>query len=204
MKKLITFLLALTVILSFVGCKSGTDATTEPTQTPTTTKPTEPTTTKPSETTAGTEPSETPGNTEPADGVLEGSLEGILEKIYETADLSDSFKKYIGEGLQTTEITDERCEYHLGKAGIEFEEAIASVPIMMPSAYELDLVRVKEGADVEEIKKEIKENVDPRKWICVGIDPDNVIVDNIDDIIIVILSDNEGKALHEAFLALEG
>jgi len=136
--------------------------------------------------------------------VLEGSLEDILDKIYETADLSESFSEYIETGLQTNEITAERCEYHLGKEGIEFEEAIASEPIMMPSAYELDLVRVKEGADVEEIKNEIKENVDPMKWVCVGIDPENVIVDNIGDVIIIIMSDDEGEALHDAFLALKG
>jgi ABC-type Fe3+-hydroxamate transport system substrate-binding protein len=141
------------------------------------------------------------GNDQP--NALTGSLEDILGEIYETAELSDSFKEYIMDGLQTTVITAERCEYYLGKAGIEFEEAIASEPIMMPSAYELDLVRVKEGADVEAIKNEIKENVNPMKWICVGIDPENVIVDNIDDVIIVILSDNEGKALHDAFLALK-
>lgn len=141
------------------------------------------------------------GNDQP--NALTGSLEDILGEIYETAELSDSFKEYIMDGLQTTVITAERCEYYLGKADIEFEEAIASEPIMMPSAYELDLVRVKEGADVEAIKNEIKENVNPMKWICVGIDPENVIVDNIDDVIIVILSDNEGKALHDAFLALK-
>ena len=142
------------------------------------------------------------GNEQPNDA-LTGSLEDILDKIYETAELSDSFKEFIQGGLQTTVITAERSEYYLGKADIEFEEAIASEPIMMPSAYELDLVRVKEGADVEAIKNEIKESVNPNKWICVGIDPENVIVDNIGDVIIVILSDNEGKALHDAFLALK-
>jgi predicted small lipoprotein YifL len=150
-----------------------------------------------------------PTDTEPSDETeqnenLEGSLEDILAKIYETAELSADFKEYVKTGLQTTEITAERCEYYLGKEGIEFDSAIASEPIMMPSAYELDLVRVKEGADVEQIKNEIKENVDPMKWVCVGIDAENVIVDNIGDVIIVIMSDNEGTALHDAFLALKG
>lgn len=145
-----------------------------------------------------------PSDSVSEESVLDGSLESILEKIYETADLSEDFKQYVKDGLQKTEITEERSAYYLGKEGIEFEEALASEPIMMPSAYELTLVRVKEGADVEKIKEEIKNNVDPRKWICVGVDPENVIVDNIGDVIIIIMSDNECKALHEAFLALEG
>lgn len=134
---------------------------------------------------------------------LEESLESILDKIYETADIDDSFKDFIKSGLQTTEITSEDAAYFLGKEDIEFEKAIASEPMMSSSAYSLCLVRIKEGADIEKIKKDIKENVDPRKWICVGVDPENVIVDNIGDVVILIMSNNDGNALHDAFLQLK-
>ncbi|NLP13533.1 MAG: hypothetical protein GX383_03405 [Clostridium sp.] len=137
-------------------------------------------------------------------GNLDGSLEDILAKIYDTAEVSSNFKNFIDSGLQTTEITAESCGYYLGKEDIEFEEAIASEPIMSTSAYSLCLVRVKEGADIEKIKKDIKDNVDPMKWICVGVDPSNIFVDNIGDVIILIMSNNEGKALYDAFLALKG
>ena len=63
---------------------------------------------------------------------------------------------------------------------------------------------VKEGADIEKIKEDIKANVNPQKWVCVGVDPDKVIVDSIGDVIIIIMSNDEGKALHDAFLALKG
>lgn len=138
-----------------------------------------------------------------ADINLDGSLEEILSKIYETAELDDSFREYIDTGLQTKEITTENCSYHLGTE-IEFQEAIASEPLIMPSAYELCLVRVKEGADIENIKKQIKDNVNPMKWVCVGVDPENIIVDNIGNVIILIMSDDQGEALHKAFLALQG
>ena len=72
------------------------------------------------------------------------SLESILEEIYETTDCSDNFKEFIKTGLQTT-VVSKRNEYYLGKDDIEYEEALASEPIMMPSAYELTLVRKKEG-----------------------------------------------------------
>lgn len=191
MKKLLFLSITIILIFSFTACKTE-PADSNPTNTPT---PTETVT-----------PTETPNSDENSDGesILDGSLESILEKIYETADTSEDFKEYAKTGLQTTKITEDRVEYYLGKEGIEFEEALASEPIMMPSAYELTLVRVKEGADIEKIKKEIKENVNPQKWVCVGVNPDNVIVDSIDDVIIIIMSDNECKALHEAFLALEG
>jgi hypothetical protein len=144
------------------------------------------------------------GTQKPQNKNLEGSLEDILAKIYDTAKVSDDFKNYTKDGLVTTEITSDRVAYYLGKEGIEFESAIASEPMINVNPYSLCLVRVKEGADVEQIKKDIKENVDPRKWICVGVDEENVIVDNIGDVIILIMSNDESKTLHDAFLALKG
>ena len=134
--------------------------------------------------------------------VIDGSLEEILAEIYDTAELSDQFREYIETGLQTTEITPDNITYHLGTADLEYEEAIASEPIMSPSAYELCLIRVKDGADIEKIKTDIKENVDPMKWVCVGVDPKNIYVDNIDNVVVLIMSDDAGKELYDAFLKL--
>ncbi len=134
--------------------------------------------------------------------VLDGSLESILEEIYDTAELSDSFREYTEARLQTTEITEDNIVYHLGTDKIEYEDAIASESMMSPSAYALCLVRVKEGSDIEKIKADIKENVDPMKWVCVGVDSKNIFVDNIGDVLVLIMSDDAGNALHEAFLSL--
>jgi hypothetical protein len=174
MKKLSLLLLTLILVISFTACQSK-------------------------------EADKNPPDTKPIENKnLEGDLQSILDKIYETADVDDSFKDYIETGLQTTEITAENADYYLGKEKIEFESAIASEPIMSSSAYSLCLVRVKEGADIEKIKADIKENADPRKWICVGVDPNNVIVDNVGDVVVLIMSDDVGSALHDAFLQLKG
>lgn len=133
---------------------------------------------------------------------LEGSLEEILDRIYASAETSEEFNEFTKKTLLTTEITDENIEYYFGTKNVEFESAIASEPMMMPNAYSLCLLRAKEGADIENIKKEIKENVNPRKWICVGVEPSNVFVDNIGDVIFLVMSNDEGNKLHEAFLSL--
>lgn len=134
---------------------------------------------------------------------LEGSLEDILNKIYDTADVEDTFREYVKTGTVNEEVTAERTQYFLGKSDIEFEEALASEPMMQPGAYSLVLVRVKEGADVEKIKTDIKENVDPMKWVCVGVKEESIIVDSIGDVIFLVMSDEAAKPLHDAFLALE-
>lgn len=143
------------------------------------------------------------GNGEKKEGNLEGSLEEILEQIYAYEGLSDEFKAFVKDGLMTNDITDENMEFHLGKAGLEFEEGIASEPMIQPGAYVLCLLRVGEGTDIEQLKQDIKDNVNPMKWVCVGVDPDNVIVDSIGDIVILIMSDDNAQTLHEAFLALQ-
>ena len=134
--------------------------------------------------------------------VFEGSLESILEKIYETADIDDSFRAYTKDGLMTTEITSENVAYYFGTEGIEFESGIASEPMMTSSAYSLTLIRVKEGADIEKLKTDIKENVNPMKWICVGVEPENIFVDSYEDVVVLIMSDEQGTALYEGFKEL--
>lgn len=147
------------------------------------------------------DPAPGPGGSNP-EGGLEGSLEDILAEIYATGNFTDNFADYTIPGLISSEINADNCEYHLGKSGLEFEEAIASEHEMSGSAYALCLVRTKEGADIDKLKEDIRDNVDPFKWVCVGVDPDNIIVDNIGDIIILIMSDTDAEALHNAFLAL--
>lgn len=133
---------------------------------------------------------------------LEGDLEEILQEIYAHDGLSDEFTAYAKDGLIVSEINEQNMEFHLGKAGLEFEEGIASEPMIQPGAYVLCLLRVGEGTDIEQLKQDIKDNVDPMKWVCVGVDPDNVIVDNIGDLVILIMSD-DAQDLHAAFLDLE-
>lgn len=133
---------------------------------------------------------------------LEGSLEDILNKIYDTAQVDDNFKDYIKNGLMITPINPDNIKYHLGLDELEYEEAIASEPMIQPGAYSLCLVRAGEGADIEKIKADIKENVDPFKWVCVGVDPKNVIVDSIGDVIFLVMSNDQAKPLHDAFTAL--
>lgn len=133
---------------------------------------------------------------------LDGSLEEIMERIYETADVDENFREYTKSGLYNDVVTAERAEYYLGKADLEFEEALASEPVMQPGAYSLVLVRVKEGADIEQLKNDIRENINPMKWICVGVQEENIIVDSIGDVVFLVMSDDQAKPLHEAFLAL--
>lgn len=127
---------------------------------------------------------------------IEGKLPDLMEKIYKDIP-EDKLPMY----LENKEVTEENVEYYLGSKDIEFKEALASESMVGSIAYSVVLVRAKEGADIEKLKKQIKENVDPRKWICVGVE--NVVVENIGDLIIVILSDDLGTEIQKGFQNLK-
>lgn len=114
------------------------------------------------------------------------SLEEILDKMYESTDIE-------WPSLVKTPVDDENMEYMLGVSNFEFEEAMASEPMMTSQAHSVVLVKVDDEADIETIKTDIKENVDGRKWICVGVEDENILVDNFQNYIILIM-DNEGSS----------
>jgi len=87
-------------------------------------------------------------------------------------------------------LTKENQAYMLGVDNFDFIEGIASEPMMSSQAHSVVLLTVKEDSDIEAIKEDIKANVDGYKWICVGVEPENIIVD----------SKEHATAIHDAFL----
>ncbi len=123
---------------------------------------------------------------------IEGTLPELMEKVYKDIG-EDEFPMFV----ENIEITEENVENYLGSKDIEFKEALASESMVTSVAYSVVLVRTKEGADVEKVKKQIKESVNPNKWICVGVE--EVIVESKGDLIIVILSDDLGEKILKGF-----
>lgn len=117
---------------------------------------------------------------------IEGNLEDIMTKVY-----SDIKEEERPMGLANTEVTSENIEYYLGTSDIEYESALASESMIGSIAHSTVLIRTKENADIEAIKTKIKENVDPRKWICVGVEKEDVIIKNKGDLIIVIIVEDQ-------------
>ena len=112
---------------------------------------------------------------------VEGTLEELMTKVY--ADLSDDQKPM---GLTNMEVNEENVAVFLGTEDIKYIEALASESMVGSIAHSVVLVRV-EDSEVEDVKKEIEENINPRKWICVGVEEEDVIIKNKGNLIAVIL-----------------
>lgn len=117
---------------------------------------------------------------------IAGNLEDIMAKVY--ADIPEENKPMM---LTNTEVNQENIEYYLGTTDIEYEEALASESGVGSIAHSVVLVRTKDNANIEELKSQIKENINPRKWICVGVEPEDVIVKNKGNLIILIMVEDE-------------
>lgn len=115
-----------------------------------------------------------------------GTLEEIMTKVYK--DVPEESRPMM---LMNTEVNDENVEYYLGTTDIEYKEALASESGVGSIAHSVVLVRTKENADIEGIKTKIKESINPRKWICVGVEDKDVIVENKGDLIILMLVEDK-------------
>ena len=76
--------------------------------------------------------------------------------------------------------------------GLDSAEKISDVAVYEPmtgsQAFSLVLVRVKNAADTKQIAQEMKDNIDPRKWICAG--ADQVMAAGYDDVVLFIMVDS--------------
>lgn len=126
---------------------------------------------------------------------VEENLTDIMAKIYENAGVSN-------EDMETVSLNDENTSYYIGDVSFSFKEGLASEPIMSSVAHSVVLVRLNSASDAEKAKKEIKEKVDPNKWICVSVDEENVYVESIGDLVLLVMDNQNGEKLKTSFLSL--
>lgn len=127
---------------------------------------------------------------------VEGTLPEIMAKVYAGTEND------MPPSLAQMEVTDENKAYYFGTDDIEFKEALASEPMISSIAHSVVLVRLNEDQDAEEVKKTIKENVNPAKWVCVQVEEQNVHVESKGDLVILIMDNIKPDKLLENFKAL--
>lgn len=124
--------------------------------------------------------------------MVEGNLEEIMDKVYAGFKEED-----LPMMMENIKITKENVEGFIGTSEIDYKEALARESMTGSIAHSVVLIRMKDEASVEAAKEKLKEKVDPRKWICVGVE--KVTVESRGDLIIVILDDDRGSELLKNF-----
>ena len=94
-------------------------------------------------------------------------------------------------------VTADNVEYYLGLSECNFEEALASEPDMRSIAHSVVLVKAKSASDIDALKKEISEKLNPNKWVCVGVA--EIKMASHDNILLVVMDDEVGDKMIENF-----
>lgn len=124
---------------------------------------------------------------------VEGTLDEIMDKVY------DGIKEEeLPAMIMRTELSSENAQWYIGTTEIDYEEGLASESGIGSIPHSVVLLRMKDGADVEAAKEKIKSSIDPRKWICVGVEEDEVIVESIGNLILVVLDGIDHAATLQA------
>ena len=114
---------------------------------------------------------------------VEGTLEEIMAKLY--AGIPEENLPRLGQ----MPVDSESVEYYLGTTEVSFKEALVSEPMMGSVPHSVVLVRLNDAKNAEDAVTKIKENADPRKWICV--EASNVVVKSKGDLVILIMSNED-------------
>jgi len=122
---------------------------------------------------------------------IEGSLEDIMTKLYEG--IKEEEKPMM---LENKTLTEEDFKYY-AFADIKYKEAIASESMTGSTPHSVVLIRLEDSKDAEAAVKEIKDNANPRKWICV--EAENVYVLNKGDLVVLIMSNELAEPIKTNF-----
>lgn len=91
-------------------------------------------------------------------------LTNFVDKVYEGLEL---FPSLATMELDMTDI--DTLTYETGLASADkIDSVVVSAPMMSSQAYSMVLVKVKDGEDADAVAKEMSENINPNKWICVS------------------------------------
>ena len=115
-----------------------------------------------------------------AGGNIPGTLEEIMEKLYEGIDENNM------PMVANTELTADNAESFVGVPASDFKEGLSSDAMINAVAHSVCLLRAEDAAAAEELAKAVEENADPRKWICV--EAEKKVVEQRGDLVRLVMS----------------
>lgn len=131
----------------------------------------------------------------------EVTAESTLMDIYGALYANLENGPYLG-ALWPMPFTSEDAGWIIGVEGLDIVEAYVCEPMMSSLAHSVCLIKMAEGSDIEATKTAIRENVNPRKWICVSVEPENILVENIGNLILLVMDNTHCHTIADNFLDL--
>ena len=128
-----------------------------------------------------------------------------LQTAQEMQEMLNRINTKLGEALPALEVREIDVSEDMTlmsltglRSNNNVEALVVSEPFISAQAFSAVMVKVSEGANIEEMKKEMLDNIDMRKWICVS--AEKVSVTNYENVIFLVMSSEEwANPVYEAF-----
>ena len=136
----------------------------------------------------------------PAEG--DAALASLMDAVYGDrpfAGMTERVALYEGMGADGM---SQPLSWYFGTAEVDFEAGLACEPMITSQAHSVMLLRLKNASDAPAAVEALRGGVDPFKWICVGVDPANVKVESVGDIVCVIMDDENADYYLENFQSI--
>ena len=175
MKKWIALLLAVTMALSVTACGKKNE--------------------EPQNSTGATEQTGQTAQKTPLTGTMEENVNKIMEQ---------NPAQFMGGQMPVDmqDTTEDGLWALKSFTGLDSADSITDIAVYEPmtgsQAFSLVMVRVAEGADAQEVAQQMKDNIDPRKWICVG--ADEVMAAGYGDAVMFIMLSSDLKLSAQSYV----
>ena len=114
------------------------------------------------------------------------------------------YKQSVPDTIRIKAGTSEEINFGIPASGQILADSTRVIALNQPvkivagkrrESYEMELklfgVLPLKNVDIEVIKDKIESSINPRKWVCVGVEEDDVIVENEGNLIILIMIEDE-------------
>ncbi len=127
----------------------------------------------------------------------DAELVDLMNKVYGTLGAENMVQTvlYNGMGGESTQ----PLSWFIGTDELEIETGLASEPMINIVPHSVVLLKMKDGADIEAAMTTLAANIDPRKWVCVGVEDENAIIENAGNYILIAMDDEHAKDYAENF-----
>ena len=115
---------------------------------------------------------------------LAGTMEENVLKVIEIAPV-----EFMGGSIPVDLADPDAVSYFTGLDAAQITDAAVYEPMMGSQAFSLVMVRTAEGEDTKAVAQKMKDNIDPRKWICVG--ADEIMAAGYGDTVMFIMLDTQ-------------
>ena len=110
------------------------------------------------------------------------SLEDVMNALYEG--IAEDEMPMFGEDVA---INEDNVEWYLGTTEAVFDEGLAREPLIGSIAHSTVLLRVEDEKQIDATMELVRNSVNTNKWVCVGIDPSELVLEKKGNVILMII-----------------